>query len=374
MNNNKNYQAKFVQFPLCLLQYGFCKDNHIDRLHSILSFGFKRIAAHFDDTPIKNENYAYAIQVTSEKELHNDETVSRIEATAYAATIAADKGKLPPDMNINNIQHLQMWQAAKKSNVIINSMEKALNDIQKAENYVNHWHAKTGKQDTQTRCGIGLIFDCIKGTLSYRQFAVICAISAKIGTNPVRIIRSQDIHAATHGFRSKKLLDEYSGDPTFCSNILFSLDQIKRTTTELCEEKLNFFRRYTHGKRNSYYSYKLSGSEFVNYMSKLLDSKAERKAKAHVTNTAIERKTAALKAEREAAQNKPQVINLITGEKLYSLEFLSIDNPPVELAAALTGAVEIEWRGMKYYCFSKISSDKLKGLLTVTLKDNPNII
>ncbi len=304
-NNSKDYQAKFVQFPLCLLQYGFSKDNHKDRLYSILCYGLKRIAAHYDDTPIQNENYAYAIQVTSENELQNDEAVSRIEATAYAATIAADKGQLPSDMNINKIQHLQVWQAAKKSNVKINSMERTFDDIQKAENYVNHWQAKTGKQDTQTRCGINLIFDCIKGTLSYRQFAVVCAISAKIGTNPVRIIRSHDIHAATHGFRSKKLLDEYSDNPTFCGNVIFSLDQIKRTTTELCQGKLNFFRRYTHGKRNSYYSYKLSDKEFVNYMGKLLDSKAERKAKVHTINTAIEQKAAALKAEREAIQNKP---------------------------------------------------------------------
>lgn len=389
MANTQDYNANFIQFDICLLQDAFkvskkiLSEDETDRarLQYILSYSLKRIADHFNGSPINiqagygGEGVEIAVQEIMER--HGEEaedeqeSISRIDYWRMKAKTRMAQGDyMPYDFDLDNITHIQFWSAAQKAKVRLGSISNTVNQYTAAALYIEKWRKKSKGHDTYTRIGIDLVWSVLDGKLSFRQFAVICAINAKLGyskgsgNSAAKCIGLDDIHAAAHGYRSKKLLDTSGAD------YRWSRDMIKRTAVEVCNV-LNFFRRVTYKKRNTYYSRELTSELFLDTIENRVVAKAEKKSKAAQNTDLLERRVAARQAAA-AANYKPQVLTLFTGESIYSIEYLTTKNSPDEVNTLLRAATEIDWQGTKYYCFSRMPREMVVRLLTETLEQRAN--
>lgn len=382
MAKTHDYSATFLQFDICLLQDAFKvskkilsqKETDAARLQYILSYSLKRIGDHFDNTIFADENIHSLVNGTTHYFDDTDidiDTITKLDYAHVKAKSKLERGKkMPSNFDPNNKLHLQFWRASEMAHIAIGSMTHTIDRYTAAAQYIDKWRKKSKGHDTYTRIGIDLVWRVLDGKLSFRQFAVICAINAKLGyskgngNSAAKRIGLEDIHAAAHGYRSKKLLDTSGAD------YRWSTDMIKRTAVEVCDV-LNFFRRVTYKKRYTYYSRELTSELFYDTIESRVMAKTEKKSKAAQKTDLLERRVAARQAAA-AANYKPQVLTLFTGESIYSIEYLTTKNSPEEVNTLLRAATEIDWQGTKYYCFSRMPREMVVRLLTETLEQRAN--
>ena len=117
-------------------------------------------------------------------------------------------------------------------------------------------------RDVLVRLATAFVFDARDGRgLSYLELAVLAAIYSKIGAadRPVRITR-EEIWRRAHGYKSKNAFLNIDRLPWFSA-------RKTRSVIERLRER-GFFAHVTYGRRQTYYSHRLSLDELINAVAK----------------------------------------------------------------------------------------------------------
>lgn len=220
-------ENKYYQFPLCCLSFG--KD-HKTRLYHILHYCIVAAGA------------------------QKRETMNRDELTEYATD--SDKSKWPCGMKPTVLQHLEILAGMKFLGVSNGSIENTQNDAAAIACHIRNTTEKEGAHPL-VRIRNDLFWDCVNGGLPYRDFAVLTAVYAAIGskTFPVRVTRDR-IQAGALGYKTKAsmtpeaLAQRLDGAMPLTENqIRYTLNHLEATTlftrVQLSPSKVYFSNRMT---------------------------------------------------------------------------------------------------------------------------------
>ena len=218
---------KYYQFPLCCLSFG---GDYKTRLYHIVSFCIVSAGA------------------------QKRESMDRDELTKYATDY--DSEKCPSGMKKTVLQHLEILAGMKFLGVTHGNVEETQNRAAAIASHIRNTTEKEGAHPL-VRIRNDLFWDCIKGNLPYRDFAVLTAVYAAIGskTFPVRVTRDR-IQAGALGYKTKAsmtpeaLAQRIDGATPLTENqIRYTLDHLEATTlfsrVQLSPRKVYFSNRMT---------------------------------------------------------------------------------------------------------------------------------
>lgn len=218
---------RYFQFPLCCLSFG---NDYKSRLYHIVSF---------------------CIVAAGAKKW---ETTNRDELTEYAAEY--DRSKWPSGMKTTVLRHLQILAGMKFLGVTGGSIDSTEEEAAAIDKHISITAAKEGGYPL-VRIRNDLFWDCVHGKLPYRDFSVLAAVYAAIGskTFPVRVTRDR-IQAGALGYKTKAsmtpeaLASRKDGATPLSENqIRYTLDHLEATTlftrVQLSPRKVFFSNRMT---------------------------------------------------------------------------------------------------------------------------------
>jgi len=382
MSTNREY----IQVELSVLRYGL-----LEYLHTHYTGGNESFAAAIQREDVKKELEAMR---TKHIFWHGIDNRAKVIADAYKGNTmstkvsfmfgdisSAEQLPLPDDYikcrtlediqkvdaengagyywrqeSIHDVMNLLKWPIKSFGAIISigNLMQDYLQEVRTTEQ---------GKKDANFRVGVDVLLQYSNNKLSYREFAIICAINAILGTKNYSRITAERIHAAAHGYRSDKLF-EASG-----TSEQWSIHATKREVAKLIQ--LKFFRKITVKKRISYYSYHIkTDKEFHKVITEHEVKKIEKKYNPKIESNDIDQILATKEASYRAKSNIQEqlTLELHTGDRLYSIDYLTTKTPPDELNMLIQTATEVTIQGAKFYSFSRLSPQQLTELFEETLQ------
>lgn len=218
---------RYFQFPLCCLSFG---GDYKTRLYHIM-------------------HYCIVSAGAQKRAL-----MTREELTEYATD--SDKSEWPSGMKTTVLQHLEILAGMKFLYVRNGSIENTQN---KAAAIASHIRETTEKEGAHplVRIRTDLFWDCINGSLPYRDFSVLASVYAAIGskTFPVRVTRDR-IQAGALGYKTKASMTPEAlasrkdgASPLSENQIRYTLDHLEATTlftrVQLSPRKVYFSNRMT---------------------------------------------------------------------------------------------------------------------------------
>jgi len=236
-----NDADRYFQFPLCALA---CCNTERERLDQIIFFGF--VDAGF----------------VMFNKLH-----------ANLRKLKADELKIclhiPSDYREAKSDHVAAMFGAQEIGINVGSVVTALRHWHQLSDFQNQFQAQYGP-DAQVRIKKDLVFEVRDKTgISYREFAVLCAVLSYIGAKkyPVCITR-QAIQCRMLGYKSPSIMcTEIAKRKDGAKPLTFR--QINYTLDRLHERQ--FFARARANKRQTYYSIRMTQDQLE---SALLESKS----------------------------------------------------------------------------------------------------
>jgi hypothetical protein len=187
------------------------------------------------------------------------------------------------EIDLNNDEELQLIAGCEYFNLICRNAKGMLADYARVTRFIKDFERKHGT-DARVRIRKDWAFEVRdnKG-MSYREFAVLAAIYSKIGASkrPMRIIQAE-IWKRAHGFKSDHVFRaEMNGRSPFLTQ-----RQVRSIVERLRDRK--FFARRTYGRRQTYYSHRMSSTAlgehiFTAKIQRALEIQAQRRADAALT-------------------------------------------------------------------------------------------
>lgn len=218
---------KYYQFPLCCLSFG---GDYKARLYHIVDYCVIRAGA------------------------QKRESMTREELTEYA--MEYDKQHWPSGVKMTVLQHLEILAGMKFLGVAHGSIENTQSKAAEIASHIRDAAAKEGAHPL-VRIRNDLFWDCINGSLPYRDFSVLAAVYAAIGskTFPVRVTRDR-IQAGAMGYKTKATMTPEAlaqradgATPLSENQIRYTLDHLEATTlftrVQLSPRKVFFSNRMT---------------------------------------------------------------------------------------------------------------------------------
>lgn len=224
---------KYFQFPLCALAFG---EAETERLDHIISFGFVEAG------------------IAMFRKL--DEEIREQKAEQFA-----NKSGTPSDYKKSNQHHVAAMIGANEIGVLPNSLSYTMQRWTALSKFRDLFQAEHGN-DVQVRIRKDLAFEVRDKTgMSYREFAILCAVYSCIGaaTGPVRIIKDT-VQARMMGYKSPKVMAaeikrrKPVAKPLTHRQIGYTLD---------CLDERKFFARARPNERQTYFSHRLTAEEMV---------------------------------------------------------------------------------------------------------------
>ena len=223
---------KYFQFPLCALAYGEVERNRLD---DIISYSF------VDAGCTMYEKLSTEIRI-----------VKAVEFEMAKGT--------PPDFSKNKYDHVAAMLGASATNVCIGGrISHSLKRHKELNDFKWRFEQKHGR-DVEARIATRLVFEVRDKTgMSYREFAILCAIYSCIGAKayPVRITRDR-VQCRMLGYKSPAIMHAELANRTDGATPL-SLRQINYTLDALHERR--FFARARANERQTFYSHRLTQEE-----------------------------------------------------------------------------------------------------------------
>ncbi|HVY70251.1 MAG TPA: hypothetical protein VHH73_10010 [Verrucomicrobiae bacterium] len=224
----------YFQFPLCVLAYGQTVD--------------ERLAALCD----------YAVVETGRTfwEKLAPEQMKELRLSAQ------DTHKKIRGFTVNRTTDLQVLVGLRTLQVWITHLQSTLNRHAQLEAFIVEYQRKHGR-DAHVRIRADLFWDVKdKRGLTEREFCVLCAIYSVIGDKkgPVRITQATIAYRAL-GYKSKAAMDAELLNRTDGAVLL--TDWKLRATIEKLEAR-KLVCRVTYGRRQTYYSHRLTPGEMRN--------------------------------------------------------------------------------------------------------------
>jgi hypothetical protein len=166
----------------------------------------------------------------------------------------------PPPLQMNEVfmrdARIQALLGAQRLNVTLGGVSATIEGYEILLSHVRNYEHKVGG-DGLVRLVTTFVFDARDGQgLSYLELAVLAAIYSKIGAadGPIRISRAE-IWRRAHGYKSKKAFS------TICRHPWLA-ERKTRSAIEALRER-GFFAHATYGRRETYYSHRLSLDQLV---------------------------------------------------------------------------------------------------------------
>lgn len=279
---------KYFQFPLCALTFG---KTHEERCNGILNFSL-------GDTGLR----AWAAM----DEFQRDEWLDRLTNHKEEPTTGIDWDEW---------EQQAVAYAMKLLNVTGGNVTWMLKNYRQVLEHKERFEKMHGR-DVNVRCRTGLLFEVRERRgMTYREFAVLCAINSIIGnkTVPVRITLAA-IAPRSLGFKSAKaLLSDQKirhFKPAF-KECALTLKQVRTTVEKLHE--LKWFARVTFGKRQTYYSNRMGQEELMKRVFASKTHAADFRAEKAKNDNDL---TAAIKSHRERlakAAQRGQPMRVVRG-------------------------------------------------------------
>jgi hypothetical protein len=225
----------YFQFPLCALSFG--RDIN-ERLNCIMAFCIVEMGVKQWQTFSRNQQIA-------RRSFH---------PAPHLCTCTIDLSK---------DEELQVVAGCEHLNTVCHNAKGLLADYSRLRRFVEDFERRHGT-DARVRIRTDWVFEARdnKG-MSYSEFAVLVAIYSKIGASkrPVLITR-EEIWKRAHGFKSDRVFrTEMKGRRPFLT------ERQVRSIIERLHGR-NFFARTTYGRRQTYYSNRLSSSELADHVFK----------------------------------------------------------------------------------------------------------
>lgn len=227
MKTHADSPQHYFQFPLCCLSFG---GDYKARLYHIMH---------------------YCIVVAGAQKR---ESMTRDELTEYA--MEYDKQRWPFGVKMTVLQHLEILAGMKLLCVGNGSIENTQSQAAALASHIRDATAKEGAHPL-VRIRNDLFWDCINGGLPYRDFSVLAAVYAAIGskTFPVRVTRDR-IQAGAMGYKTKATMTPEAlaqrtdgATPLSENQIRYTLDHLEATTlltrVQLSPRKVFFSNRMT---------------------------------------------------------------------------------------------------------------------------------
>jgi hypothetical protein len=245
----------YFHFPLCTLSFG--RDIN-ERLNCIMSLGCVQMGAKQWQKFSPNERQA-------RRSFHP-----------------------PPEfckctIDLGKEEELQAVAGCEYLNLCCSNVKGILADSARVARFIKDFERRHGT-DARVRIRTDWVFEVRdnKG-MSYPELAVLAAIYSKIGASkkPVLITR-EEIWKRAHGYKSDRVFRaEINGRCPFVT-----LRKVRSIIERLHDRK--FFARITYGRRQTYYSHRLSGAAlaehvFTSKMQRSLARQARRRADAALT-------------------------------------------------------------------------------------------
>jgi hypothetical protein len=252
----------YFQFPLCALSFG---REPKERLNCIIAIGCVEMG------------------VKQWKKFSPNQRATRrsFQPPPHVCTGTIDLAKE---------EELQVVAGCEYLNLVLHDVKGILANYARVTRFIKDYERKHGT-DARVRICKDWIFEVRdnKG-MSYPELAAIAAIYSRIGESehPVRITR-EEIWRRTHGFKSERVFKaEMKGRRPFLT------ERQVRSIIERLHER-HFFARITYGRRQTYYSNRLSGSELDDA---IYEAKIQRSRARQARRQADEALTKRIQAER----------------------------------------------------------------------------
>ncbi|MFC1552690.1 hypothetical protein ACFL6P_09045 [Candidatus Latescibacterota bacterium] len=273
-------------FPLCLLSYLGNTKNRIDHIISYCIV----------ETAYTLQDMGYSGYMDMESIL--DEELE---------CILEDDEKIPQDYNEENKLHGMILVARKRKGITGGTIKSFIKEHKQAKAYVKDFERRFG-YDAPVQINKDLCFKTRDGKFDYKMFKVICAINSVIGKEAkFKRITVKQIRHRMNGFKTQVIMDKVKKE--CCNNkdyIELTDKQIERLSKKVA--LLNFFRRYTYHKRQTFYSTRLNIEELIKAVHESKNYKLNKKNNALKAVIENETQTKKLIEENKSLKNKLQAI------------------------------------------------------------------
>jgi hypothetical protein len=230
-----NETSGYFQFPLCTLAMG---GSYKERLGQIISFAFVEAGR------VMVTKLAQEIRESLGEEL-------------------LDYSDTPSDYHKTNSSHVAAMLGAREIGIRPGSLENSLRNWRTASQFIGKFQSQHGS-DATVRVKKDLVFEVRDNQgMSYREFAVLCALLSRIGTKKyVRITRKQ-IQCRMLGYKSPPvMLAEFDKRTDGAKPLTFR--QINYTLNKLHER--GFFARARPTRRQTVFSIRLTQEQLENWL------------------------------------------------------------------------------------------------------------
>jgi hypothetical protein len=226
-----NTGETYLQFPLCSLTFGA---DEWERLETIISFGFVEAG------------FTFLHRLTPD--------IRQMKAAELAR--ASDT---PSDYRHTKPAHVAAMLGARAIGITVGSVACSMQRWETLADFRQQFEREHGR-DAEARIARGLVFEARdKQGISYREFAVLCAIYSCIGGKqyPVRITR-QMIQCRMLGYKSPDVMRSEIANRLDGAKPL-TLRQINYTVDALHERQ--FFARARANRRQTFFSNRMTQDE-----------------------------------------------------------------------------------------------------------------
>jgi len=246
---------RYFQFPLCLLSFG--RDVK-ERLNGIISLGCVEMGMK-------------QWQKFSPAQQH------------FRRSHPPPPSLCTCEIDLIKDEELQVVAGCEYMNLVCDNVKDILADYARVTCFIKEYERKHGT-DALVRIREDWVFEVLDDkAMSYPEFAVLAAIYSTIGEaeKPVRILRT-DIWKRAHGFKSDCVFRvEMNGRCPFLTE-----RQVRSIIERLHDRR--FFARTTYGRRQTYYSHRMSSTAlaeqvFSAKIQRSLAKQAQRRADADLT-------------------------------------------------------------------------------------------
>ena len=216
----------YFQFPLCALSFGQTVDT---RLNAIIDYSV----------------------VEAGSRLFRKLTAEQQQAFLMARR---QKGKIPQGFKENLWRHSAALYGAEVIGVIYHNFGSVLEKHRSIETHIADFEERHGR-DAKVRIKKSWLFNTRdRHGLTYREFAVLCAIYSAIGDKKLSIVIQERIRRCALGYRTDAIMQAELPSRADKAQAL-TQRQLRDTITRLHRNK--FFARCTVARRITYYSIRL---------------------------------------------------------------------------------------------------------------------
>ena len=227
MSNNDAY----FQLPLSCLAYG--GPDHKQRLHAIIDWCIMDRA---NDISTKETKAALILKIEDVK-----------------------RDSLPAEFSRNRLDHLAIVAARMMLRITGGNISGTMATAESVSSFIATFERVNGRSPT-VRIRNDLLWDCVHGSMTYRDFSVLCAIYSVIGAKEYPVIITRDrIIAGQLGYKSPSIMTPEALTSRTDGAKPLTVKQVRKTLDEL--EHRSLITRIQASKRKVYFSNRMSRDE-----------------------------------------------------------------------------------------------------------------